>query len=133
MFLLTNNHTQTSVVTKATSRVCRKCGTIAKSGKRSCCARGGSWYKNCGAAGSTNVDHRWYEGIRACKARAQSKTVIGQLLNIVERKVNNSSTYMSTANTNYMSTPTSIISQGCKTLWTSVIHTSLVLMMLGYI
>ena len=45
---------------------CPKCGTVKKSGKRSCCARGGSWFNKCGDAGDTNFDHTWVEGIRAC-------------------------------------------------------------------
>merc|ERR1712032_1389933 len=50
------------------SPVCRKCVTIKKSGKMSCCGRGGSWFKKCGsaAAGNRQIEHTWYEGIRAC-------------------------------------------------------------------
>ena len=47
---------------------CTKCGTIKKSGKRSCCARGGAWFKNCGDAGDTKFDHTWVQGIQACKS-----------------------------------------------------------------
>ena len=46
---------------------CLKCGTIKKHGKRSCCARGGTWFDNCGDDGDTHFDHTWIEGIRACK------------------------------------------------------------------
>ena len=49
------------------SNVCSKCGKIKKSGKRSCCGRGGAWFKNCGDAGDTQFDHSWTEGIQACK------------------------------------------------------------------
>ena len=45
---------------------CLKCGIIKKSGKRSCCARGGAWFKNCGDADDTKFDHTWAEGIEAC-------------------------------------------------------------------
>ena len=48
-------------------RGCSKCGTAKKSGERSCCARGGTWFKNCGDAGNAKFDHTWAEGIRACK------------------------------------------------------------------
>ena len=61
--------------------MCRKCGSIAKSGKISCCGRGGSWFRKCGSAGHPNLDHTWYEGIQACKARSQSKTAIDQQSN----------------------------------------------------
>ena len=58
------------VVAKTTrSPVCPTCGTIAKSGRLSCCGRGGSWFGNCGSAGNTNSGHTWSEGIRVCKSR----------------------------------------------------------------
>ena len=53
--------------TSSNSNLCPKCGTVKKSGKYSCCARDGAWFKNCGDAGDTNVDHTWAEGIQACK------------------------------------------------------------------
>ena len=46
---------------------CPKCGTTKRSSKRSCCARGGAWFKNCGDAGDTEFDHTWTEGIQVCK------------------------------------------------------------------
>ena len=73
------------------SSVCPICGVIKRSGKMSCCGRGGSWFGKCGSAGSTKLDHTWYEGLQACKARAQSKTVIGQQLNGVQQERNESS------------------------------------------
>ena len=60
------------------SSACPKCVTIKKSGKNSCCGRGGSWFKNCGSAGNAKLHHTWYEGIQACKTRSQLKTAIGQ-------------------------------------------------------
>ena len=47
---------------------CPKCGAVTKSGKLSCCARGGSWFKNCGDAGDTQFDHTWTEGFQTCKS-----------------------------------------------------------------
>ena len=72
--------------TTITVSVCPRCGTIARSGKLSCCGRGGSWFDNCGGVGNTKLQHTWYEGIQACKTRTQSKTVIGQQLNVVQPK-----------------------------------------------
>ena len=46
---------------------CAKCGTTKKSGKRSCCAHGGDWFKNCGDDGDTKFGHTWAEGIQVCK------------------------------------------------------------------
>ena len=51
------------------SPLCPKCGTIKESGKRSCCARGGAWFKNCGDAGDAQFDHTWAEGIQACNGK----------------------------------------------------------------
>ena len=51
------------------SLVCSKCGLVKKSGIRSCCARGGAWFKNCGDAVDAIFDHTWAEGIQACISR----------------------------------------------------------------
>ena len=51
--------------------VCRKCGVFKKSGRLSCCAPGGSWYKNCGSEDNANVDHRWLEGVKACNRKCR--------------------------------------------------------------
>ena len=89
---LTNAHMYTPSATPTTiaSSVCRKCGTINKSGKSSCCGRGGSWFRNCGGAGNANVDHTWYEGIQACKAQSQTKAVIKQKANVARQNGNDS-------------------------------------------
>ena len=61
--------TQFSKTTTAmVSRACLKCGATKKSGKRSCCAPGGAWFKNCGDAGDIKFDHTWTEGVQACKS-----------------------------------------------------------------
>jgi len=65
---------------------CTRCGTIGKSGKSSCCGRGGSWFKTCGGFGNTKRQRTWYEGIQACKARSQSKTAVGQQLNAAQQE-----------------------------------------------
>ena len=72
-------------MTTTISSVCRKCGVIAKSGKISCCGRGGSWFRNCRNAGNGKLRYTWYEGIRACKTRAQLKTANGQQPNTVQQ------------------------------------------------
>ena len=54
---------------------CRKCGISKKSGERSCCARGGAWFKNCGDARNTLFDHTWSDGIQACKGLATTVSV----------------------------------------------------------
>merc|ERR1712032_410577 len=75
-------HTTTPTI----SSECPRCGIITKSGRVSCCGRGGSWFKNCGRAGNTQLQHTWYEGIQSCKARSQSKAVIDQQLNGAQQK-----------------------------------------------
>ena len=49
--------------------ICPECGIIDKSGKRSCCGRGGSWFGNCGSFRNASRTYTWYDGIRVCKAR----------------------------------------------------------------
>ena len=72
--------TEASTTTTATSAVsikaCPKCGRIKKSGKLSCCARGGAWFKNCGDVRESKFHHTWVEGMQACK-----KFVISNLIN----------------------------------------------------
>ena len=46
---------------------CPKCGSTKKSGKHSCCGRGGAWFKNCGDAGNSKFGHTWAEGIQTCR------------------------------------------------------------------
>ena len=48
---------------------CPKCGTNKASGKISCCARGGAWFKKCGDADDTEFDHTWAEGTQACESK----------------------------------------------------------------
>ena len=55
----------------ATTITCPKCGSFAKSGRVSCCAHGGAWYKNCGGAANKHADHRWFEGVEACKGKSE--------------------------------------------------------------
>ena len=58
-----------------TTSLCPECGIIRKTGKLSCCARGGSWFRTCSAAGDTSLGHTWKEGIAVCKAR-QSRVAV---------------------------------------------------------
>ena len=64
---------------------CLNCVPIKKSGKTSCCGRGGSWFEKCGGAGNSNLDHTWYEGIRACKSWAQPKIALVQQSNAAQQ------------------------------------------------
>ena len=48
---------------------CSKCGTFKKSGRVSCCAPGGAWYKNCASDGNRNAYHSWSEGVDACQRK----------------------------------------------------------------
>ena len=65
--------------------VCPKCGTLEKSGKASCCGRGGSWFGHCESAGSAQLGHTWLEGIEACKTRAQFKTAMKKQRNAAQQ------------------------------------------------
>merc|ERR1712037_324506 len=55
---------------------CPKCSTFEKSGRLSCCAPGGAWYRNCGGAGKRDVDHRWFEGVQACKRTTTTMSLV---------------------------------------------------------
>ena len=67
------------VTTTSASSVCLKCGTVMKSGKSSCCGRGGSWFGRCTSARDANLTHTWYDGVRVCTAQ-RSQQVIQQRL-----------------------------------------------------
>ena len=58
----------------AVTSICTKCGSTKRTGKHSCCARGGAWFKKCGDAGDTQFDHTWAEGIQACKRTSALST-----------------------------------------------------------
>ena len=51
----------------STGKACPECGVNKKSGKRSCCIRGGAWFNKCGDPGDKNFEHTWFEGIEACE------------------------------------------------------------------
>ena len=59
--------TSTSMTTNATT--CSKCGTFLKSGRASCCAPGGAWYKTCGGVGNSEADRSWSEGVEICQRK----------------------------------------------------------------
>jgi len=65
-----------SVSTPAIASTCPKCGTFRKSGRASCCAPGGTWYKNCGGVGDGNVDHSWLEGVAVCKGKFSTSGIL---------------------------------------------------------
>ena len=57
------------------TQACSKCAYFKKSGKRSCCASGGAWFKDCGDADNPNVNHTWAEGMQACNEFADESSV----------------------------------------------------------
>ena len=67
--ITTSVSTSTPASTIANTMACSKCGTFLKSGRASCCAPGGAWYQNCGGVGNRNAEHRWSEGVEACKRK----------------------------------------------------------------
>ena len=48
---------------------CPKCGMFKKSGRASCCAPGGAWYKKCGKIRHNGVQHQWIDGVNVCKRK----------------------------------------------------------------
>ena len=71
------------------SSECFKCGTTKRTGKLSCCAHGGAWFKNCGDAGDTAFDHTWAEGIQACKSYVSAVSVEPPLQAVLHHAGNN--------------------------------------------
>ena len=67
--IATSVSTSAFTLTILSKTTCPKCSTFAISGRVSCCAPGGAWYKNCGGAANKNVDHMWFEGVEACKRK----------------------------------------------------------------
>jgi hypothetical protein len=63
------------------------CGFIKRSGKRSCCGRGGSWFGKCGGTKSKSA-YTWFTGIQACKPRFKSKKAskVSEASNAAEQK-----------------------------------------------
>ena len=72
LIVLTPISTSAFASTILSTITCSKCGTFGKSGRVSCCAPGGAWYKNCGGVANKNVDHSWFEGTEACKRKSEA-------------------------------------------------------------
>ena len=62
-------NTTIAAVRLISSTICPKCSVFPNSGKVSCCARGGSWFNECGDDGDTAFAHTWSEGIRTCRSK----------------------------------------------------------------
>ena len=73
--MATEAHRTMSSSVESSRYWCSKCGAVKKSGKFSCCARGGTWFKKCGDADDKKFDHTWSEGIKVCKGFASSMSV----------------------------------------------------------
>ena len=69
--ITTSGSSQTITSTIANTVTCPKCGTFLKSGRVSCCAPGGAWYKDCGGVDNKRVGHSWSEGVKACKCKSK--------------------------------------------------------------
>ena len=76
--IFTSDNTPPIASTIANTLTCPQCGAFKKSGKASCCATGGTWFKNCGGVGNRNVDHRWFEGVQACARKCKTHDMQAQ-------------------------------------------------------
>ena len=66
-----------TVAKKTTNRApipCPKCVTN-DAGFPTCCARGGSWFQNCGNNGDSNFQHTWDEGFIACISKLAADSI----------------------------------------------------------
>ena len=75
--------TETTGPPAVSTSSCPRCGTAKKSGKRSCCAHGGAWFKNCGDTGDTKFDHTWTEGMQACTGKDFASSVLVKSLPVM--------------------------------------------------
>jgi len=95
---------------------CPTCGKIGRSGRSSCCGRGGSWYGNCGSSGNAETHHTWYEGLQICKTHS----AIGQQLVVVAQQESTDASPAKTSTTIWVPNPahgsanTQIITQGSE-------------------
>ena len=78
--MLTAESTKPSKFNSNDSHGCPACGIMKKSGKHSCCARGGAWFKNCGDTDDSKFDYTWTQGIKACQGFTTSVTAKTPLL-----------------------------------------------------
>ena len=76
--IIASVNTPATTSAMSNTRRCPKCGTFKKSGRVSCCAPGGAWFKNCGGDGNANVDRRWFEGVEACKRKFEANGIWAQ-------------------------------------------------------
>ena len=90
--------------------LCLTCGTIKKSDKLSCCARGGSWYGKCGGTGNTKHEHTWAEGIQACSAQQPNVAVELQQTGFEENSKNSSDDSGASMNSETIVAPFQIVS-----------------------
>ena len=65
--MATSTSASTPLIISNLEMVCSRCGAFRKSGRASCCAPGGAWFRKCGGPGSSNVDHSWSEGAKTCE------------------------------------------------------------------
>ena len=68
--------TPVAITPRLGTSTCRTCGVNKNNGKRSCCLRGGTWFKNCGDPGDPKFVHTWSEGIEACKGIQYANLVL---------------------------------------------------------
>ena len=67
---LTDMHAPAQLARPDTTPGCETCGTFKRTGKVSCCARGGSWFEKCGNVEDPQFNHTWMDGVRVCDASA---------------------------------------------------------------
>ena len=72
--------TTTSVPMTSSASECPRCGVAKKSGRQSCCFRGGAWFKNCGDENDKKFNHTWTEGAQACRGYESEFSVKSPLI-----------------------------------------------------
>ena len=68
---IASNPVLVTMATTTASSGCPRCGKPNKSGKSSCCGKGGAWKGKCGNPGDPKFAHTWSEGIQTCKVTGE--------------------------------------------------------------
>ena len=78
-----------AATTPASATACSKCVTN-DAGKRTCCARGGGWYRTCGIKGDSKFTHTWDEGMQVCQdpapGQAQMQAMLANQTTAIQRR-----------------------------------------------
>ena len=104
----------TALVVASAVEMCPNCGTFKKSGRVSCCATDGAWYKDCGGVGNGNAGHSWFDGIEACNSKSNVFTAVDICCHIVGCDVDNFLSCLTVHNMSFPAVTATLNSSPCS-------------------